>query len=334
VTFEKRVAAVANKGFTDRQARFLVTVMLHSGVCMDRQYCAFARIRHGQKTEDFFAGLVKERAATIYRCAHGRARIFHVHQRGLYDAIGERDSRLRRPTPIARAVERLMLLDAVLASSDVTWLATERDKVAHFTLLLKSRVSRDELPHLTFRSGSSTTVRYFPDRQPIGVHADGQTHVFTYLVNRDVPVDFRPFLRRHAALLRSLPRWTLRLLVPRHLADAVGLYEAAWREELASPLRPSTAEELRWYFEQRRRLTDGKAASNGYDDARYTRARDAFGAPRYRVLYRSWLQHGPSVVNEIVSPVLADAIARGTGRLETRELAHPYLHLAPLVTTA
>jgi hypothetical protein len=72
VTFEERVRAVANKGFTDRQARFLVTVMLHSGVCMDRQYCAFARIRHGQKTEDFFGGLVKERAATIYRCAQVR----------------------------------------------------------------------------------------------------------------------------------------------------------------------------------------------------------------------------------------------------------------------
>jgi hypothetical protein len=334
VTFDERAAAVARKGFTERQARFLVTVMLHSGVCMDRHYCAFARIRHGQKTHDFFGDLVKRRVATIYACAHGRARIFHVHRRSFYEAIGERDSRLRRPTPIARAVERLMVLDAILATPDITWLATERDKLTHFTLLLKSRISRDELPQLTFGTDAAKTVRYFPDRQPIGVHTDGRTHVFTYLVNRDVPVDFRPFLRRHAALLRGVPRWTVRLLVPPHLADAVGLYEAAWREELASPLRLSTAEELRWYFEQRHRLADGKAGSNGHDEARYTRARDAFGAPRYRVLYRSWLEHGPSALTDVVSPVLADAIARGTGRLETCELSHPYLHLAPLVTTA
>jgi hypothetical protein len=301
---------------------------------MDRHYCAFARIRHGQKTEDFFGSLVRERAATIYRCAHGRARIFHVHRRSLYDAIGERDSRLRRPTPIARAVERLMVLDAILATPDITWLATERDKLTHFTLLLKSRLSRDELPHLTFGTDAAKTVRYFPDRLPIGVDTDGQTHVFTYLVNRDVPVDFRPFLRRHSALFRGLPRWTVRLLVPRHLAEAVDLYEAAWREELASPLRLSTAEELRWYFERRRRLADGEAGSNGRDGARYSRARDAFGAPRYRVLYRSWLAHGPSALNDVVSPVLADAITRATGRLETCELSHPYLHLAPLVTTA
>jgi hypothetical protein len=334
VTFEERAAAVARKGFTERQARFLVTVMLHSGVCMDRHYCTFAGIRHGQKTHDFFGDLVKRRVATIYPCAHGRARIFHVHRRSLYDAIGERDSRLRRPTPIARAVERLMVLDAIVATSDMTWLATERDKLAHFTLLLKSRISREELPHLTFGRDAAKTVRYFPDRQPIGVHTDGRIHVFTYLVNRDVPVDFRQFLRRHSALLRAVPRWTVRLLVPRHLADVVGLYESAWREELASPLRLSTAEELRWYFEQRRRLTEEKGASNGQDEARYIRARDAFAAPRYRVLYRSWLKHGPSALSEVVSPVLGDAIARGTGRLETCELPHPYLHLAPLVTTA
>jgi len=230
VTFEERAAALTTKGFTDRQARFLVTVMLHSGVCMDRQYCAFAGIRHGQKTSDFFDGLVRLRAATVYRCAHGRARIFHVHRRSLYEAIGEPDSRLRRPTPIARAVERLMVLDTVLASSDMTWLATERDKLAHFSLLLKSRVNREELPQLTFGKGAAKTIRYFPDRQPIGVAGDGRTHVFTYVVNRDVPVDFRPFLRRHAALLRGLPRWTVRLIVPKHLQKAVGLYEGAWRE--------------------------------------------------------------------------------------------------------
>jgi hypothetical protein len=308
--------------------------MLHSGVCMDRQYCAFAGIRHGQKTHDFFGDLVKRRFATVYRCAHGRARIFHVHRRGLYEAIGERDSRFRRPTPIARAVERLMVLDAVLARRDMTWLATECDKLAHFTLLLKSRLNPDELPHLMFGDGASKTVRYFPDKLPIGVAQSGGAHLFAYLVNRSVPVDFRPFLRRHAALFRALPRWTIGLLVPKHLAEFVRLYEAAWREELASPLRLSTVDELRWYFEERRRRAEATGGSNGPDEGRYARARDAFGAPRFRVLYRSWLQHGPGVLNDVASPVLTDAIARGTGQLETQMLPHAYLHLAPLVTTA
>ena len=40
MTPEERIAAVGKQGFTVRQAGFLVTVMLHSGVCMLRQYGA------------------------------------------------------------------------------------------------------------------------------------------------------------------------------------------------------------------------------------------------------------------------------------------------------
>jgi hypothetical protein len=223
-----------------------------------------------------------------------------------------------------------MLLDAVLATKNVSWLATEREKVTHFTVLLQSRLNPEELPHLVFGNGASTTTRYFPDKLPVGVQKDGR-HVFTYLVNRPTPVDFRPFLHRHAELLKALPRWTVRLLVPSHLAEAASTYEAAWRDEFARPLRLSTADELRWYFQQRSRLEQGEAHS---DETRYNRARRAFGAPRYRVLYRSWRQQGPGVLTNVVSPVLADAVTRRTGELETQVLPHPYLHLAPLVATA
>ena len=47
MTWEERRQAVQLMGFTDRQAGFLVTVMLHAGVCIGRQYCAFARIAYG-----------------------------------------------------------------------------------------------------------------------------------------------------------------------------------------------------------------------------------------------------------------------------------------------
>ena len=48
----ERVEAVAAFGFTERQARFLVTVLLHAGVFLERQYCGFAGIVHGQKSTD------------------------------------------------------------------------------------------------------------------------------------------------------------------------------------------------------------------------------------------------------------------------------------------
>ena len=43
-------------GLTERQADFLATVMVHSGVFVGRQYAAFAGITHGQKVHDFIGG--------------------------------------------------------------------------------------------------------------------------------------------------------------------------------------------------------------------------------------------------------------------------------------
>ncbi len=56
----ERLNAIASFGFTERQARFLVNVLLHSGVFVERQYCSFAGIVHGQKSTDFIRTLVSD----------------------------------------------------------------------------------------------------------------------------------------------------------------------------------------------------------------------------------------------------------------------------------
>jgi hypothetical protein len=58
MTWEERRRAVQLMGFTERQAGFLVTVMLYAGVCLGRQYCTFGRIAYGQKMHDFFQSLL------------------------------------------------------------------------------------------------------------------------------------------------------------------------------------------------------------------------------------------------------------------------------------
>jgi hypothetical protein len=130
MTAEDRVGTVAEFGFTSRQARFLVMVMRHSGVCLLRQYSAFAGIVHGQKTRSFFRKLVNRNCASAYTCRHNRGRVYHVHHYPLYAAIGEPNSRYRRPVPAGRIAERLILLDAVLANPELNWLSTRGEKVA------------------------------------------------------------------------------------------------------------------------------------------------------------------------------------------------------------
>ena len=133
MTDAERVDAVAKLGFTPRQAGFLVTVAMHAGVCLARQYAHVCRACLGpEDVRDFFAMLVKRRFATALPVRPpGREPVPRPEQDPL-----SRDRRTGQPPPpadaLARAVERLMVLDAVLADPESYWLATERDKLAHF----------------------------------------------------------------------------------------------------------------------------------------------------------------------------------------------------------
>jgi hypothetical protein len=69
VTDAERIDAVAKLGFTPRQAGFLVTVAMHAGVCLSRQYATYSGRVWGQVPRDFFAMLVKRRFATVFPCA-------------------------------------------------------------------------------------------------------------------------------------------------------------------------------------------------------------------------------------------------------------------------
>jgi hypothetical protein len=328
---EHRVQMVSSFGFTERQARFLVHVLVYSGVFLERQYRAFAGIAHGQKTQNFLAKLVAGRYATaITPGALHRGRIFHVQYKPLYEAIGEENNRHRKPASLGRLVERLMILDAVLADTRYTWLGTENDKLQHFICgVLRSDFKKADYPHLTFGDGDDKTVRYFPDKLPIGAERNfGRRHVFLYLVTRDVPIEFRAFLHRHAELLRSLPEWTIRLLIPRHFRKAANLYRYAIRDELATPLSPHAVEELEWFFPALQEAPGTTPPPRGLDLAT---AREKYSAARYQALHRAWQREGLKVLLMARSPVLQDRLREGRGRIEFVELPHQYLQLSSLV---
>ena len=326
------VQAIASKGFTERQARFLVLVMRHSGVCVMRQYAAFAGIVFGEKTRRFFDKLVTRDFASTYDCSHNRARIFHVRHRALYEAIGEPDSRLRRPPAVPRALERLMLLDAVLVEPDIVWLSTPDEKVAHLTTL--TAISPDDLPHVTVATagvGAERQVRLFPDRLPIGVHPEGRV-VFVHLVSDPLHEDLRGFLQRHAAMLSRLPAWTVRIVLPPHLGSSANHWrQAAWNH-LATPLSEPVLGELRWYFERLQEVQSGSVVKA--DDARLQRARRAFQSPQFPVLYRAWQQDGEAALTVAASPAISNALTSGTAKIDALVLPHAYSHLSPLVAVA
>jgi hypothetical protein len=322
---EDRVKAIVEFGFTERQARFLVTVMLHSGVCLLRQYTTFAGIVHGQKTRKFFAKLVKKGYASAYPCRHNRGRVYHVHHKPLYRAIDETDSRHRRPLSAARVVENLMLIDALLSSPSVVWLATEEEKEAHLSGL--AGIGLAEAARVTRCDDAPRTIRSARQRMPIGVDLTGRW-VFVYVASGDPLDDLHWLLQQHSGLLAALPAWSVRIVFPPNLASLQNRYEEHVRHELASP-HPRLVNQLRWYFKQRQAKTaEGKPVDDkeAYDEAHF-----AFRAARYQVLFGRWLREGDAAFEAVSSPATADAINRGAGRIEYHVLPFSYRHLSPLV---
>ena len=75
MNLEDAVHTIAKRGFTERQARFLVLVARHSGVCVMRQYSAFAGVVFGHTTRRFFTKLERLGWVSTYDCAHGQPRL-------------------------------------------------------------------------------------------------------------------------------------------------------------------------------------------------------------------------------------------------------------------
>ena len=325
-----RVNALRPFGFTERQTRFLVTVMAHSGSFLERQYCAFAGIARGQNSREFVARLVARGYATAI--THGsvrRGRIYHVHHKPLYEAIGLPDDRHRKPQTVGRMVQRLMILDGVLADRNCWWMGPACDKRSYFATTRKTGLSAAEYPHIAFGSGARKTVRYFPDKLPIGVEKSNlDHHVFLYLVTRPIPIDFRMFLLRHAEMFRMLHTWTVRVLVPRRFWKAAALYKAALRDELWTPMEPHITDRLEAYFRERRQ---GGGHLSEASDEYLIKAFRRYGRSRFASLYRAWRCMGDRILWAARSTILRDARERGWGTCELQPLTGQYMQLTGLI---
>jgi hypothetical protein len=231
LTTDDRVTAIAEFGFSERQARFLEMVLRHAGVCVPRQYASFAGIANGgDKCNAFFDKLIKREYAVACYCVHNRARLYRVPYKPLYRAIGEIESRYRRPLPAGRGVERVMLLDAVLGSPNLNWLTSEAERVAYLAAL-NGKASAVHTMNARATTPSPRRVAASSSPFPIGIDAAGRA-LLLYLVTMPWTEEFRTFLRARATFLRNVPSWTLRLVLPRPLDRAYDSYEQVVHEEL------------------------------------------------------------------------------------------------------
>ena len=322
----ERVEALRPFGFTERQARFLLLVMRHSGVCIKRQYGAFARIaRGGQKCNAFFDKLVQRGYAVASDCIHNRAQLYHVHHKPLYYGIGEPESRYRRGVPARQTEERLMRLDAALISPDLDWLTTRSEKLAY--LAIKTGSEPAEPPA---QSPVHEQRDLFPGTFPIGVDATDRA-VLIYIATKPWTDDFRTFLVGHLRLLAVTPMWTVRVVFPPSLQRVLPDFQRAFHDELESRLDEQTVNDLQWYFFHCRRKTDWSTYTSDVVKERFRECANAFRGPRFARLYDRWLREGETVLTAIPA-VIREASTSGRAGLDLHLLPHSYDHLAPLVS--
>jgi hypothetical protein len=327
MTIEDRVKAVMALDFTDRQARFLVHVMLFSGVCLPRQYARFNGRSYGHIVTEFFAKLVARGHATPCRCLHNRGRLYHVHDRRLYEAIGEPRHPHRKPVPARQVIDRLTVLDGVIEHRDLRWLITDREKLA-FIRTIAPTFASERLPHIVVGKGDRRRLRLFPDTVLIGVD-ESRRPVFVYVVTTPGQDDWRRVLARYGDVLGVLPRWTFRAVFPKGYRPTQGRFHILLREELAEPLSARTVDDLRWHFQQLRgpRILETRADQDRFQRGQFSMLTN----PRFRVLYERWLMDGDAAFSTVTSMQIVDRLASFDGQVSAVELPVSYRHLSPLV---
>jgi integrase len=331
MTFDERVRALEPLGFSERQTRFLVTVALHSGFCLRRQYTAFAGLKYGAGVRDFLDRLVARRLARRFDFRPDRGHVYHLHACAIYDAIGQNDNRNRRRTSAALIARKLMLLDYVLGEPTADWYATEQDKVELLTR--RFGIPPTDLPRRVYctrdpKARAEWTARYFIHKLPTFLTGEPATPSFVYLATDTTGQAFAQFLNDHVSLVNHLSAWRIVDVDPQHI-PGLPACEAAFRRFAAGLRRPRAHDEaamLRTYFTTRNLLERDQIAQLSVKDLQAFRAaRARFVSMEVESLYRRWQIDGDAVIESRGVDALLAALGTGAGQAAALLRALPLL---------
>jgi|CXWK01.1.fsa_nt_gi hypothetical protein len=332
MTFDERVRALEPLRLTERQARFVVTVALHSGYCLRRQYMAFAGLRYGRVVRHFLDHLVARQLAVRERCRADRGYLYHLQARSIYRALGQEDNRNRRAASLAAIGRKLMLLDFVIAHPDAEWLATEDDKVEFFTSRLG--VPLAALPRQTYAAydeRTSPSTRYFAQKLPIFVAGHPPVVHFVTLALDTSGDGFERFLRDHARLLSHVPSWAIDVVGPAESAVALAACRRVFDRHALSPQSHSlpAAADVSRHFAIRRSLEQNDVTRVSIADLNWFReSRPRFANSIMEARFARWLVDGDrALADDTIASRRPDI---GVGRFVAHSLPFTYQQFGDL----
>jgi len=260
-----RDAALRELGYRDWEAAWIALVCLHSGVftrtqCIKHHHCSPETVR------SLVRRLVHDRVARELPLPDmdTKLRYTHLHSRSLYGALGNENIRHRKKTRPIHLFRRLLSLDHVIRHPDLPWLATEQEKVDHFT---GRGIRREDLPSQLYGRGDNRTRRYFVQKLPIA--ADEKSATFVYVdPGRRTDKELRGWRAEHDALWRRLRALGTEVYVA-GVARTVAAQHALSRKLAAWQNAPAAAEPLT--PEERETMAAIKAAILSKDRAAFAR---------------------------------------------------------------
>jgi hypothetical protein len=281
-TFEQRVSAVEQLGYTRREAEFLVLAALHSGYFLRRQFSAPGKADHA---------LCRKLMATGHgKLAHttGQTQVYHICGKPLFRTLGQEDNRHRRNHESFYIRSKIMLLDYVLETKQgPQFLATEEDKVEYFCHV--RGLNRSVLPSKKYlgRDGSTTT-RYFVDKFPVRVDPGG-TVSFGYIDDGLSKAGFRTWLTQIRPLAEALGRVEMVFI-----SSSVNAMDPA-RKEFARRFS-GVDEPLEAYFRMRQAIeSDGLGGRSQEALDRYRSWQRQYAGDAYEQRYAAWKNPESSV---------------------------------------
>jgi len=302
MTPDERADVLRWYGYTPRQAAFLAMVLVHGGYFLRRQFAAFLGRQDGGLVADFTTRLIQ----------HGHARrhvfrrhteVFHVFARRLYESIDEPDCRYRREVSLATMVQRLMVIDLVLAHPGATFLATEREKVEFFSQRAPEGLFPGRWTSGPNAPGQAAT-HTFVDKSPLYLELpDGLLHVVYVQGPAATVAGFDHHLKDYERLLTRLNPATVVFCTAADggLAQAAHTVFSRWR--LTRPFVLDEVPESIWrgqlvaYFRARRQAGDPRAQPlSDAGLAWLATERRRLGDARLERLYDRWTVRGDAEI--------------------------------------
>lgn len=278
VSYDRRVSAIEQLGYTRREAEFLVLAALHSGYFLRRQFSP-----RGKLDDAFCRKLVANGHGHVAHTAN-QTQVYHVSGKPLYRALGQVDNRHRRNHESFYMRSKIMLLDYVLATRQgPDFLATEEDKVAYFRQVrgLDSGV----LPSKSYagRDGSKTT-RFFVDKFPVRVDQNSGAVSFGFLDDGISKAGFRTWLTQVGPLIDSLGAAEVVFISP-------SVESLPWAKREFARRFGGSSGPLEAYFRMRRDVeTRGLVGHSQEALNRYRKWQRQYAGVPYEHQYAAWKQ--------------------------------------------